>query len=291
MRPHLQPLVPFALIVLLGGAWGLLGGKVPGDGMVPRLQAAEPTSTPVRATPPRNKDDIELEQMMKGRKAIRAFTVRGQSIAEAPPFKVETRQDKMQFYPCTNCHDNQFVDRRVRKLTEEHRELVFEHGGGRFWCYDVCHNGRDMNRLISYRRQPISYDESYKLCGQCHFERQKDWVFGGHGKRLGAFAVPRNIPEKYEELKVADRQAIGTWQGERVVHMCASCHNPHSPAIKPYTPSPPPRVRLGLAPPATRGAPAPKPWQKPGPSKGGAPAAITPVSKAPAAGAPAGVKP
>ena len=43
-----------------------------------------------------------------------------------------------------------------------------------------------------------------------------------------------------------DRDRIGTWRGERVLLSCPACHDPHSPAIKPYPLSPAPQVRSGL---------------------------------------------
>ncbi|MDH4248760.1 MAG: hypothetical protein OEW39_13195 [Deltaproteobacteria bacterium] len=187
-----------------------------------------------------------LEHLQKRHTANQGLTASGRSILNAPPFTVRSRMDDLEFFPCDDCHDPGKSDRRVRKLTEEHTEIVFEHGGGRFWCYDACHNAPDMTRLQQMRGQTVSFDEAYKLCGQCHFERQKDWYFGGHGKRVGAFPTPRKIPSTYDALRVEDRDTIGSWKGERELLNCTACHNPHSPSIKSYKPSPPPRVRAGL---------------------------------------------
>jgi hypothetical protein len=190
--------------------------------------------------------DLALKRLMENRAAIQGKTRRGQTLDDAPPFKAVPRKPSIGVYPCSGCHDNVFIDGRVRDLKDEHTSLKFEHGGGRFWCYDACHNGRDMDHLVSIRRRPIDYDEAYKLCGQCHFQRFKDWNFGGHGRRAGAWPVPRDVPPAHTELRVADRETIGTWQGERTILSCPACHNPHSPSIKPYTLSPPPLVRSGL---------------------------------------------
>jgi len=190
--------------------------------------------------------DAALKQIMEKRNAVRGVTTRGQSVTDAPLFKVLPRKPLLTKYPCTSCHDNSFIDARVRVLKEEHGDLVFEHGGGRYWCYDVCHNGRDMDNLVSLRRRPIDYDKPYLLCGQCHFEKQKDWSFGGHGRRAGAFPAPRDAPLTHEQLRVKEREKIAAWNGERVLLACPACHNPHSPAIKPFPPSPPPQVRTGL---------------------------------------------
>ena len=205
--------------------------------------------------------DEALAELMASRKPVRAATARGQTAAEAPEFKVTPRMDRIRNYPCTKCHDNKFVDRRVRELQDEHTKLVFEHGGGRFWCYDACHKGTDMDNLVSLRGRTVSYDESYKLCGQCHYQRL-DWYFGGHGKRQGAWENQREIPMVADELKVADRNQIGRWAGERMILNCTECHDAHSPSIKPFEPSPPPKVRAGLRPPARKPEPERKIWER-----------------------------
>ncbi|MDH5751700.1 MAG: hypothetical protein OEZ59_04715 [Deltaproteobacteria bacterium] len=190
------------------------------------------------------------EEVIKGLKArnnsVRGRINSGKTIEEAPGFKVKPRQPSMEFYPCDDCHDQDSMDKRVRILEEEHPKIKFEHGGGRFWCYDACHNPPDMNVLQGKWGDTIGFNESYKLCGDCHFERQKDWYFGGHGKRVGAFSDPKAIPLTYKEFLVKDREKIGTWQGERVLLNCTACHDPHSPSIKPYKLSPVPLVRSGL---------------------------------------------
>jgi len=204
---------------------------------------------------------------MENRKPVRAATARGQTTGEAPPFTVVPRQDRIRNFPCTKCHDNKFVDTRVRELTEEHENLTFEHGGGRFWCYDACHKGTDIDNLVSIRGNRISYDESYKVCGQCHYQRL-DWFFGGHGKRQGAWEDQREIPATADELKVEDRSQIGRWGGERVILNCTECHDAHSPSIKPFEPSPPPKARSGLDRQSRPRAPVPHIWERLGEEKG-----------------------
>ena len=68
----------------------------------------------------------------------------------------------------------------------------------------------------------MDFDEAYLVCGQCHFNRQRDWYLGGHGKR------------------------VGNWQGERTLYSCTHCHDPHDPITKPREPSKAPPVRAGL---------------------------------------------
>jgi hypothetical protein len=213
---------------------------------VPKTEQGEAEKKPDKPKPQSPKEaDEALARLMAERKPVRAATARGQTITDAPTFKVIPRLDRIRNYPCTKCHDNKFVDPRVRELQDEHTKLTFEHGGGRFWCYDACHKGTDINNLVSLRGRPITYDESYKLCTQCHFQRL-DWFFGGHGKRQGAWENPREIPRTAEEMKIEDRNQIGRWTGERVILTCTECHDPHSPSIKSFEPSPPPKIRSGL---------------------------------------------
>lgn len=185
-------------------------------------------------------DELTLQELVKRRSAVQGVTARGQTIADAPPFEATKRIEEIYYYPCSDCHDLEVSNPRVRVLEDEHTDLVFEHGGGRFWCYDACHNRTDMDHLVSLHGEPISYDETYKLCGQCHFQRQKDWYFGGHGKRAGLWRYPYEIPKTYDEMDVSEREEIGSWRGPRLLHNCPDCHNPHSPSIKPFEPSPPP---------------------------------------------------
>jgi hypothetical protein len=227
--------------------------------------AAAAASASKRQT--REEADEALARLMANRKPVRAATARGQTTGEAPPFTVVPRQDRIRNFPCTKCHDNKFVDSRVRELRDEHTNLTFEHGGGRFWCYDACHKGTDIDSLVSIRGSRIPYDESYKLCGQCHYQRL-DWFFGGHGKRQGAWEDQGKIPATADELKVEDRSQIGRWGGERAILNCTECHNPHSPSIKPFEPSPPPNVRSGLSRQPLPRAPIPKIWERLGDEKG-----------------------
>jgi hypothetical protein len=271
-----------AAVVTLGAA-GSQGPLPPAFRVTDALAQATPAAKPDHAAPDAAKPeapkgakpkpqtaqeaDEALAKLMAERKPIRAATARGETLAEAPKFKVAPRLDRIRNYPCTKCHDNQFVDRRVRELQDEHTKLVFEHGGGRFWCYDACHKGTDMDSLVLLRGRPVSYDESYQLCGQCHFQRL-DWYFGGHGKRQGAWESQREIPAIADELKVEDRDQIGRWKGERVILNCTECHDAHSPAIKPFEPSPPPKVRSGLRPPAAKPQPESKIWDRLGERQG-----------------------
>jgi len=117
-------------------------------------------------------------------------------------------------YPCSDCHAEMTPNPKRRKLEEEHTNIVLNHGQGR-WCLD-CHdlNNRDKLHLISGEK--VGFDESYRLCGQCHGDKYRDWKVGVHGKRTGY------------------------WNGKKEYLLCAHCHNPHNPRFKPLAPKPPP---------------------------------------------------
>lgn len=142
---------------------------------------------------------------------------------DAPPFEVVPRQDKLTFFPCTQCHLQMTPNPKPRQLVAAPHPAALKHGGGRMWCLD-CHDQNDRSKLRTISDQQVSFNESYLVCGQCHATRQQDWYFGAHGKR------------------------VQNWQGDRTLYACTHCHNPHSPSIKPRQPSPPPPVRVGLQP-------------------------------------------
>jgi hypothetical protein len=106
------------------------------------------------------------------------------------------------------------VNRTQRKLEQFHLEIELKHMPGG-WCFD-CHNpdNRDTFRLANGAL--VGFDESYKVCGQCHGPVLRDWKLGIHGKRTGM------------------------WNGEKQYYLCVHCHYPHQPKFKPIEPMPPP---------------------------------------------------
>lgn len=127
-----------------------------------------------------------------------------------PPF------DDEYIFPCSECHADMEVNPQPRIL-EMHEEIVesFTHDNENRWCLD-CHdaNTRDSLRLASGKL--LDFKESYKLCGQCHGDKLRDWKVGVHGKRTG------------------------DWNGPKQYLLCVHCHNPHSPHFKKLSPEPPP---------------------------------------------------
>ncbi len=118
-------------------------------------------------------------------------------------------------FPCSQCHKDMTPNPRRRELKEEHTNILLNHAQGQRWCLD-CHDtsNRDKLRLVSGER--IDFSESYRLCGQCHGDKFRDWKVGVHGKRTGE------------------------WNGKKQYLLCAHCHNPHDPRFKPLKPLPPP---------------------------------------------------
>jgi hypothetical protein len=127
-----------------------------------------------------------------------------------PPFS------KASIFPCSDCHSDPDMELNTeRRELEEHTRIDLHHGDRERWCFD-CHNpeNRDMLRLAS--GSLVSFEQSYKLCGQCHGDKYRDWRAGVHGKRTGS------------------------WNGEKRYLLCAHCHDPHVPKIKSQKPLPPP---------------------------------------------------
>jgi hypothetical protein len=128
----------------------------------------------------------------------------------APPFSED-------IFPCSGCHDEEWETNQERRVLDMHEEIVesFNHDSDNRWCLD-CHNvdNRDYLKLASGKL--VSYEESYKLCGQCHGDKLRDWKVGVHGKRTGE------------------------WNGKKEYLLCVHCHNPHSPKFKSLKPLPPP---------------------------------------------------
>ena len=118
-------------------------------------------------------------------------------------------------FPCSDCHmEDDEVDRTPR-IVDFHDTVEFDHDEENRWCLD-CHDAqnRDMLHLADGRLLP--FEESYRLCGQCHAQQLKGWKAGDHGRRTGS------------------------WSGKKEYLLCASCHDPHSPSFKPIKPLPPP---------------------------------------------------
>jgi uncharacterized CHY-type Zn-finger protein len=147
-------------------------------------------------------------------------SVRFENYPDVPPFKVVPRKDDLLYYPCGQCHDTMEPNPEIRQLDDTHINQL-NHGRGRIWCLS-CHDTEKRNYLRTLLGERVDFDDAYLVCGGCHAGRQKDWLYGAHGKR------------------------IANWKGERTLLGCPACHDPHDPSIKPRAPKPAPPVRAGL---------------------------------------------
>jgi hypothetical protein len=119
------------------------------------------------------------------------------------------------YYPCSDCHADMETNLERRELEEMHDDIVLDHGPKERWCFD-CHNPDDRDQLRLASGALIGFDESYRLCGQCHGTIFRDWREGIHGRREGY------------------------WNGAKSYLLCAHCHNPHAPKFAAIEPLPPP---------------------------------------------------
>ncbi len=118
-------------------------------------------------------------------------------------------------FPCSECHSEMEPNPKRRKLEDMHDEILLNHDEKNRWCLD-CHDLNNRDKLHLASGKLIDFTESYKLCGQCHGPKLRDWKNGIHGKRTGF------------------------WNGKKKYLLCAHCHNPHSPKFKKIKPEPAP---------------------------------------------------
>jgi hypothetical protein len=122
--------------------------------------------------------------------------------ATSPPFTEG-------IFPCSGCHDGKEKVNTARRDLGFHDEQqsVFAHDAEHRWCLD-CHDAQRRDQLHLTNGDLVPFTESYRLCGQCHGDKLRDWRVGVHGKR------------------------IGNWDGARTTFLCVNCHNPHTPLFK-----------------------------------------------------------
>ena len=146
------------------------------------------------------------------------------STVAGPVFSVLSRQEKLEFFPCDNCHQYMETNPTPRVLTEAPHFPELKHGNADIWC-TTCHNLDNRERLRLLSGELLDFDKAYLVCSQCHNKAYEDWRFGAHGKR------------------------VKMWLGERQIYNCTQCHNPHiNPGIQPRQPQSPPGVRAEQAP-------------------------------------------
>lgn len=136
--------------------------------------------------------------------------------AEGHLFEVPPPPFSDGIFPCSDCHAADIpVNRQRRELQIAHSEINFEHDAEHRWCLD-CHSAVDRDMLHLASGELVPFDQSYRLCGQCHGDKYRDWRAGVHGRRTGR------------------------WDGEKQYLLCVHCHDAHSPRFRPIEPLPAP---------------------------------------------------
>ena len=163
-----------------------------------------------RMEPVPENNSNEINQLDRAKDEGKATGKNADIAVERPPFSEG-------IYPCNDCHKDIKPNPVRRQLVDMHDSIssIFDHDSENRWCLD-CHdmNNRDYLRLANGKL--LDFSESYKLCGQCHGDKLRDWKVGVHGKRTGQ------------------------WNGKKQYLLCVNCHNPHSPRFKAIKPLPPP---------------------------------------------------
>jgi hypothetical protein len=119
-------------------------------------------------------------------------------------------------FPCSDCHDPELpVNSNRRQLALAHEDIVLRHAEEARWCLD-CHSASDRDHLHLANGELVPFEQSYRLCGQCHGDKYRDWRAGVHGRRTGR------------------------WDGEKTYLLCVHCHNSHDPHFAPLAPEPAP---------------------------------------------------
>jgi len=117
---------------------------------------------------------------------------------------VVAREGRIVDFPCSKCHDKVVPSEMSNDGAKKHKDIALDHYPGMNQC-QLCHDPNNMDQLKRITLEPVSFDVSYEICGQCHGEKIRDWKIGAHGK------------------------TVGGWMGEAQKLSCAGCHNPHTP--------------------------------------------------------------
>jgi formate-dependent nitrite reductase cytochrome c552 subunit len=126
------------------------------------------------------------------------------------PTAMRTRE--VEDHPCASCHLDRKVVMAEKRAADAHQDIQPVHPKATGSRCATCHASENVELLALKSGERATFDESYRLCGQCHFQQAEAWSAGAHGKRLDG------------------------WAGERVVMGCADCHDPHKPDFEPRVP-------------------------------------------------------
>lgn len=135
--------------------------------------------------------------------------------------EIPLRTPQLATFPCVEqCHRAQEPNPAPRELRSFHSAKHIEHGDTTFWC-NFCHNLENLDSLRLLDGRTVSFDEAYRLCGECHGDKRRDWALGIHGLQTGF------------------------WNGQKSRRTCTACHDPHAPRRPRFQALPAPHPRTG----------------------------------------------
>jgi hypothetical protein len=122
---------------------------------------------------------------------------------------------------CKTCHGSQAQGGLLNKEAPAnfHSGLKIHHGS--MSCAS-CHD-HDRSRLHLADGEKLEFDQTAKLCAQCHGVQFRDYTRGSHGGMTG-----------YWDLR----------RGPRERNTCTDCHAAHHPAFERVRPVHPPKDRF-----------------------------------------------
>jgi len=135
-----------------------------------------------------------------------------------PEVQVLARSPQLDTFPCVElCHFEHEPNPTRRNLAEFHSLRSIQHGASMHWC-SFCHQIKDLDYLRLLDGRQIPFDQAYRVCGQCHGDKLRDFNVGIHGLETGY------------------------WEGGAILRRsCPACHDPHSPTRPLFEALPPPR--------------------------------------------------
>jgi hypothetical protein len=135
--------------------------------------------------------------------------------ADVAPVLLQSPEMDDEYLPCSDCHEDEPTNFTRRELEDDHEDRSAEFSHGDLWCLN-CHDVDDRDQLRLSDGSPVGFDESWRLCTQCHGNKLADWRAGVHGKRTGH------------------------WWGPKEYRTCVVCHDPHDPPFEGIKPKPVP---------------------------------------------------
>ena len=131
-------------------------------------------------------------------------------------FFIPRSENNILHFPCSNCHNeplNIIKNKNADLGKKAHWDIKLNHAASDVMNCTTCHSENNMDVLHSVTNKAYDFNNSFKVCAQCHQEKHKDWAGGAHGKRIGGWATPV------------------------VKKTCVNCHDPHSPSFSKRLPA------------------------------------------------------